>query len=67
MFEGILIVNFPPTSENLSEWMFNIVQSKMKNLGVNTDKIDWWETPKSKASYTCTTKNLLNTITNTEL
>lgn len=49
--EGFLIVDFVPTSENLSKWMHSIVSEKMKNLGVVCSQIDWWETPKSRSSY----------------
>ncbi len=52
LLEGFLIVNFVPTSENLSKWLADIVQSKMKHLGVKVKQLDWWETPKSRSSYT---------------
>ena len=50
-YEGFFIVNFVPTSENLSSWMANLVEAKMQNLGVWVDKIDWWETPKSRSTF----------------
>jgi 6-pyruvoyltetrahydropterin/6-carboxytetrahydropterin synthase len=49
--EGFLIVDFVPTSENLSSWMANLVEVKMSKLGVTVDRIDWWETPKSRSSF----------------
>jgi 6-pyruvoyltetrahydropterin/6-carboxytetrahydropterin synthase len=49
--EGFLIVNFVPTSENLSQWMAEIVEAKMKSLNVTVKQIDWWETPKSRSTY----------------
>lgn len=49
--EGFLIVDFVPTSENLSKWMAEIVESKMKLLNVSVQQIDWWETPKSRSTY----------------
>lgn len=51
MFEGFFIVDFVPTSENLSAWMAKVVQAKMDGLGVKVTQIDWWETPKSRSSY----------------
>ena len=50
-YEGFLIVDFVPTSENLSKWLCGIVDAKMKLLGVKTVQIDWWETPKSKSTW----------------
>jgi 6-pyruvoyltetrahydropterin/6-carboxytetrahydropterin synthase len=49
--EGYLIVDFVPTSENLSKWLFDIVNSKMSQIGVKVSRIDWFETPKSRSSY----------------
>lgn len=48
---GYLVVDFVPTSENLAKWLFDIVQSKMHLIGVQTHKIEWFETPKSRAAY----------------
>lgn len=49
--EGITIVNFVPTSENLARWMHEIVNAKMSKIGIECSQIDWWETPKSRSSY----------------
>jgi 6-pyruvoyltetrahydropterin/6-carboxytetrahydropterin synthase len=49
--EGFFIVDFVPTSENLSKWMAELVQVKMKPLNVTVDSIEWWETPKSRSIY----------------
>ena len=51
MLEGFFIVNFVPTSENLSSWLCGIVNEKMKALGVTVSGITWWETPKSRSEY----------------
>lgn len=51
LYEGFVFVNFVPTSENLSKWIFKIVQDKMKGLGVRVSKVEFYETPKSKSSY----------------
>lgn len=49
--EGITVVDFVPTSEKLSQWMAQMVQAKMSRIGVNVTQVDWWETPKSCATY----------------
>lgn len=49
--EGYFIVEFTPTSENLSKWLFDCVQAKMNKLGIKVSQIDWYETPKSRSSY----------------
>lgn len=50
-FEGFFLVPFVPSSENLSKWVFECVDSKMSQINVKTTRIDWWETPKSKSTY----------------
>jgi 6-pyruvoyltetrahydropterin/6-carboxytetrahydropterin synthase len=50
-FEGFFVVEFVPTSENLSSWMADLVDAKMKKLNVTVDHIDWWETPKSRSVF----------------
>ena len=49
--EGFFLVDFVPTSENLSQWMANLVQIKMKPLDVKVHSVEWWETPKSRSIY----------------
>lgn len=51
MFNGLLIVDFVPTSEYLSRWVHSLVNFKMEPLGVRCSRVDWWETPKSRSSY----------------
>lgn len=51
-YEGMVFVEFVPTSENLSKWMFEIVQEKMKPLGVKVNGVQFFETPKSQSNYT---------------
>lgn len=51
-YEGLVIVHFIPTSEYLSKWLFEIAHTKMQDLGVKVSRVDWWETPKSKSTYT---------------
>ena len=50
-FEGFLVVDFVPTSENLSSWMAYLVEAKMSKLNVTVAQIDWWETPKSRSTF----------------
>jgi 6-pyruvoyltetrahydropterin/6-carboxytetrahydropterin synthase len=50
-YEGFMIVDFVPTSENLSAWMADLVEAKMSALNVTVDRIDWWETPKSRSTF----------------
>lgn len=51
-FEGHFIVDFIPTSENLSRWLYDAVQAKLDTIGVSVNRIEWNETPKSRAVYT---------------
>ena len=47
-YEGLVFVNFVPTSENLAAWLFKIIQKKLESLPeVTLDAIELWETPKS--------------------
>lgn len=49
--EGHIKVDFIPTSENLCKWLFELASAKMARLGVTVSKVEWNETPKSKATY----------------
>ena len=47
-YEGTVLVDFVPTSENLSGWLLRVVQEKMKGIqGMNVQAVEYWETPKS--------------------
>jgi 6-pyruvoyltetrahydropterin/6-carboxytetrahydropterin synthase len=50
-YDSFFIVDFIPTSERLSEWIFNLVDAKMKTIDVTVSRIDWFETPKSRSTY----------------
>lgn len=50
-YEGFMIVDFVPTSERLSEWMADLVEAKMKKLGVRVHTVEWNETPKSRSIF----------------
>lgn len=49
--EGFFVVDFVPTSEKLSQWIYQIAQYKMNELGIKVDRVEWWETPKSCSVY----------------
>lgn len=51
-YESFFIVDFIPTSENLSKWVYDLVTPKMARLGVKVGEVEWWETKKSCARYT---------------
>jgi len=46
-YEGMVVVGFVPTSENLTAWMLDIVQKKMAPMGIRVHSVEFWETPKS--------------------
>lgn len=51
MLEGMVFVQFVPTSENLSRWLFDLVQERMKPLGVTVSQVQFFETSKSQSNY----------------
>lgn len=51
LYEGYVLVDFVPTSENLSAWFLKIVQNKMDKLGVKVSHVEFLETPKSKSTF----------------
>lgn len=51
LFESFVIVDFVPTSENLSKWIFDIASQKMGEIGIKVSFVDFWETPKSHCRY----------------
>jgi 6-pyruvoyltetrahydropterin/6-carboxytetrahydropterin synthase len=57
IYEGLVFVDFVPTSENISKWIFGIVQEKMLPLGVKVSKVTLYETPKSQSTYYNLIKN----------
>ncbi|MFT4694721.1 MAG: 6-pyruvoyltetrahydropterin/6-carboxytetrahydropterin synthase [Francisella sp.] len=50
-YTGFIIVDFIPTSENLSRWLCEIVEHKMSQIDISVDKLEFFETPKSKSVY----------------
>lgn len=49
--ESFFIVDFIPTSENLSKWTYEFITAKMSKINVIVEEIEWWETPKSCSRY----------------
>ena len=49
--ESFYFVDFPPTSECLSKWIYDFVAEKMKPLEVEVRSVTWYESPKSKSVY----------------
>ena len=50
MYEGFVIVDFVPTSENLSAWLLGIVKEKMDKINIKTSHLEYFETPKSRST-----------------
>ena len=46
-YEGMVFVDFVPTSENLAAWLLGIAQAKMAKMDVKVVAVEFWETPKS--------------------
>jgi len=46
-YEGMVFVDFVPTSENLSAWLLKVAQKKMAKMDVKVVAVEFWETPKS--------------------
>lgn len=52
IYQGLVLVDFIPTSENFSKFFFKIVSQKMKEINVKVSKVEFWETPKSCSTFT---------------
>lgn len=50
IYEGLILVNFVPTSECICMWLSNIVRDRMSNLSVRVSKIEFKETPRSNST-----------------
>lgn len=49
--EGLFVVDFVPTSENLAAWLHTLAQEKLAQIDVKVSRVDFMETPKSCATY----------------
>ena len=44
LIESFFVVDFVPTAERLSEWIFKIASERMKKICVRVAKVEWVET-----------------------
>lgn len=51
-YQGLVFVDFVPTSENLAKWLFEYVEQKMSKINVDVLSVQFYETPKSQSVYT---------------
>lgn len=51
IYEGLVLVNFNPTSENLCAALFVFLSNKLTQLNVTLKSITFKETPKTSAEY----------------
>lgn len=51
IYEGLIITPFVPTSENLCEWLYSVVQKKMSKINITVSNIQFYETPKSQSNF----------------
>lgn len=50
-FRGFFLTSFLPTHEHFAEWIYKITEAKLEPLNVRVSRVDWFETPKSRSSY----------------
>ncbi len=50
-YEGLVIVDFVPTSENLCKWWYEVANKMLNELGIDVVAVEYWETPKSHCRY----------------
>ena len=50
-YEGLIIVNFVPTSERLCQWWYEVANKMLNGLGIDVVAVEYWETPKSHCRY----------------
>lgn len=51
IYDGLILVDFVPTSENLTKWLFEIARDKMAKIQVKVHSVQFFETPKSQTNY----------------
>ena len=51
MYKSYILVDFVPTSEEISRWIYKIVQERMQELDVQVVKVQFFETPKTCSEY----------------
>ena len=50
-YEGLIVVNFIPTSERLCQWWYEVANKMLNGLGIDVVAVEYWETPKSHCRY----------------
>ena len=50
-YEGIIIVDFIPTSENICKFIYDVANKMLNELGIDVVAVEYWETPKSHCRY----------------
>ena len=50
LYDGLVLVPFVPTSENLSKWIWEIIDKKIGHL-CKVSRVQFFETPKSQSNY----------------
>ena len=50
-YEGLIIVDFVPTSERLCQWWHKVANKMLNELGIDVVAVEYWETPKSHCRY----------------
>ena len=50
-YEGLILVDFIPTSENLCKWWYEVANKMLNGLGIDVVAVEYWETPKSHCRY----------------
>lgn len=51
LLEGFVILNHVPTSEYLSQWLYNVVDEKMSVINITTKALKFFETPKTFSEF----------------
>lgn len=51
-YEGLVFVDFVPTSENLCRWWLEVAEKMLSGLGIQVEAVEYWETPKSHCRVT---------------
>jgi 6-pyruvoyltetrahydropterin/6-carboxytetrahydropterin synthase len=51
LYEGVIFVEFVPTSENICKWLYDILIEKLSNLNIVLKSVEFKETPKTSAKY----------------
>ncbi len=64
-YEGMVVVDFVPTSENITTWILKIIKEKMKGLEVEIEAVEFWETPKSHCRVESLSSYMIKSSENT--